>query len=431
MEYLISMIWVSAEFLCCIFFNGAFLEKRNKVKAQTVIVVAIWILMLLLAYSELNNILRQACILGLYTAASFVYYKGKILSHGFLSLICYVLVISIDTLFPYGVCVLLDITLDSLVWMKWMYTTVITIDKFLACFLAWLLLQIRKKKINLKMQGKWLGLTILFPAISVVIFLFMIFSYPGEQDISMRVIVFSIVLIISNIAILFVIDGMEKAVAKDQEVHLLRQQIAFQTDNFHALEKNYQIQRKSTHEFQRHIQALQDLMDQEEYSTAQDYLKRLHNNRSLKTFNIRSNHPVFDVILNQKHQYAQGQSVNMTVKVNDLSAVSIPTDTLVVLLSNLLDNAIEACQRLDGDKEIVCCILQEEALYISIRNTSLPVAIEEGKLPPSAKQSPEHGYGLSAVVYTLEQLQAEYTFTYQDGWFQFAAEIINLPYEEK
>ena len=115
----------------------------------------------------------------------------------------------------------------------------------------------------------------------------------------------------------------------------------------------------------------------------------------------------------------------MEVKVNDLSSVSIPTDTLVVLLSNLLDNAIEACQRLEGRREIVCNILQEDALYISIRNTSLPVMIQKGKLPPSTKRSLEHGYGLSAVVYTLEQLQAEYTFTYQDGWFQFAAEIEN------
>ena len=425
MEYLISIIWVSAEFLCCIFFNGAFLKKRDGRKSQAAIVLAIWILLIFLAYSDTNNIARQFCLLFLYTIVSYALYIGNILVHAFLALMCYILVVSMDTLFPYGVCALLGMTLDSLIWLKWMYTTVVTIDKFLACFLAWLLFRIRKNKTNPQIRGKWLILTILFPAISVVMFLVMLFCYPGGQDISMSVVVFSAVLIVSNIAILYVVDGVEKAVAKDQEVRLLKHQIAFQTDNFHALEKNYQIQRKSSHEFQRHMQALQDLMDQGEYATAQYYLKRLHNNRSLEAFSIRSYHPVFDVILNQKHQYAQGQNIRMEVKVNDLSSVSIPTDTLVVLLSNLLDNAIEACQRLEGCREIVCNILQEDALYISIRNTSLPVMIQKGKLPPSTKHSLEHGYGLSAVVYTLEQLQAEYTFTYQDGWFQFAAEIEN------
>ena len=116
----------------------------------------------------------------------------------------------------------------------------------------------------------------------------------------------------------------------------------------------------------------------------------------------------------------------MSVKVNDLSSVSIPTDLLVVLLSNLLDNAIEACLRLENHGEIVCNIIQEEALFISIRNTSLPVEIREGSLPATSKNSLEHGYGLGAVVYTLEQLKAEYTYTYQSGWFQFAAEIPNM-----
>lgn len=428
MEYLISIVWISTELLCCIFFSGAFLAKRDTKKTTIVITLVIWLLLILLAYSEVNAIIRQICLLSLYTVVSCSLYKGNILAHAFLSLMCYIFVVAMDTMLPYGVCAILDIAYDSLVWLKWTYTTVVTIDKFLACFLAWLLFQFRKTRTNSIIQNKWLVLSILFPAVSVIMFLVMLYSYPNSQDISMSVVAFSVVLIVSNIAILYVIDTVEKAVVQAQEVLLLKQQIAFQTDNFHALEKNYKIQRKATHEFKRHIQTLQDLMDQREYTTAQDYLKRLHNNRSLRAFSIRSNHPVFDVILNQKHQYAQEQNIQMSVKVNDLSGVSIPTDTLVVLLSNLLDNAIEACQRLKGPREIVCSILHEDTLFISIRNTSAPVVLPEGKLPPSTKHSPEHGYGLSAVVYTLDQLHAEYTFTYQDGWFHFVAEIAYTSY---
>lgn len=427
MEYLISVLWVCSEFLCCIFFNGSFLEKRNNKKViQAVIVTTSMILLVFLAYSELNDIVRQVFLISLYTFVSCTLFAGNFLIHALLTLLCYILAMAIDSLFTYGACAILDISFDSLIWLKCTYTTLVTIEKFLTSFLTWLLFRFQKKRNNSKVKGKWLVLTILFPAISVVMFLVLLYSYPSGQDISISVVVFSAVLIISNIAILYVIDGVEKSVAQEQEVSLLKQQIAFQTDNFHALEKNYQIQRKSSHEFQRHIQALQDLLDQGEYSTAKDYLRRLHRNRSLGAFSIRSNHPVFDVILNQKHQYAQEQNIRMTVNVNDLSGVTISTDTLVVLLSNLLDNAIEACQQLRGYREIVCNILQQDTLYISIRNTSPPVMIPEGKLPASTKHFPEHGYGLSAVVYTLEMLHGEYTFNYQDGWFQFAAEIENL-----
>ena len=90
---------------------------------------------------------------------------------------------------------------------------------------------------------------------------------------------------------------------------------------------------------------------------------------------------------------------------------------------NLLDNAIEACLKLEQNREIVCSILKEECIYISIRNTSAPVEILHGEIPTTKKETTEHGYGLPAVKYILNRMEAEYTFAYCDGWFQFVAEI--------
>ena len=183
------------------------------------------------------------------------------------------------------------------------------------------------------------------------------------------------------------------------------------------------MQRKATHEFERYIQVLRDLLDQKEYETASDFVDQLRNNRTLRVFSISSKHPVIDVILNQKYQLAQKYGIRMRVQVNDLSQISIQTDSLVVLLSNLLDNAVEACQRYTGKREIFCSIIFDDGVYIAVRNTSLPVEILNGKIDTSKKNVAEHGYGIPAIKYILEQLNAEYTFEYNDGWFQFVAEI--------
>ena len=103
--------------------------------------------------------------------------------------------------------------------------------------------------------------------------------------------------------------------------------------------------------------------------------------------------------------------------------MDIPTDSLCVVLTNLLDNAIEACRRIDGYREIRCYVLYDDGLYISIRNTSEPVEIVDGKIPTSKQDSLSHGFGLMSVGYVLDQLGVEYTFGYQEGWFHFAAEI--------
>lgn len=204
---------------------------------------------------------------------------------------------------------------------------------------------------------------------------------------------------------------------------LLRQHMEMQQESMTALEQNYRMQRKSAHEFEHHLQVLRDLLDREETDAARDYLNRLKKNRSIHVMSVSSNHPVIDVILNQKYQTARENEIKMQIQVNDLSALTVPTDSLVVVLTNLLDNAIEACRRLDGYREIFCSVLYDDGLYISIRNTSEEVTVVDGKIPTSKQDSLSHGFGLMSVTYVLEKLDAEYTFGYDEGWFHFAAEI--------
>ena len=133
-----------------------------------------------------------------------------------------------------------------------------------------------------------------------------------------------------------------KQTQPDGDMLLLRQHMEMQQESMAALEQNYRIQRKNAHEFEHHMQVLRDLLDRGEVSAARDYLDRLKKNRSIHVMSVSSNHPVIDVILNQKYQTARENEIKMQIQVNDLSALTIPTDSLVVVLTNLLDNAIEA-----------------------------------------------------------------------------------------
>lgn len=167
----------------------------------------------------------------------------------------------------------------------------------------------------------------------------------------------------------------------DQDMLLLRQHMEMQRENMNALEQNYRVQRKSAHEFEHHIQVIQDLLDRNEVGAVREYVDNLKKNRSICVYSVNSGHPVIDVILNQKYQSALENDIKMQIRVNDLSLLTIPTDSLVVVLTNLLDNAIEACRRIDGYREIIGCIVMNDGLYISIRNTSEAVKIVDGKIP--------------------------------------------------
>ncbi len=213
------------------------------------------------------------------------------------------------------------------------------------------------------------------------------------------------------------------AIPADSEALLLRQHMELQQESMNALEQSYRLQRKSAHEFEHHLQVLRDLLDRNETDTAREYLARLKKNRSIQVMHVSSKHPVVDVILNQKYHTARQSEINMQIQVNDLSGMGIPSDAMAVILTNLLDNAIEACRRVDGCRELFCTVLWDEGLTISIRNTSLPVNIVDGKIPTSKVDSLSHGFGLLSVSHVLDGLGAEYSFGYEDGWFCFTAEM--------
>lgn len=101
---------------------------------------------------------------------------------------------------------------------------------------------------------------------------------------------------------------------------------------------------------------------------------------------------------------------------------------LTILISNTLDNAIEACEKLpEEDRQIfVQVLLEEDVLFYAVRNRSLPVNVQPGQLPVTTKIPPAlHGYGLENVRTTLKKYSSLYAINYADGWFGFATDLPN------
>lgn len=428
MEYILSLLWGFLELLSFFLFNKAFLTQKRGGKISTIVFICTWLLMCGYSNTDIDPMLKQIVSVGVWVAFSFILYDGSWPSRIALAIVAYIFHAITDTAMIYGTCALLHIRMSEFVWRKLFYSTVVTIGKLLDVFLAWVLVRLRHSNGLRGIRNRWFLLMLLFPAVSMIVLVTVFFDYQNSEDLPWKAVLLSAILGIANVGVLYLIHALEKAAMRDRESALLKQQMTLQAENFASLEKNYRAQRKATHEFERHIQALQDLLKSGEYQTAEEYLQQLAHNQTLRLFRVHANHPVVDVILNQKYQEAQEKEIRMHLQVNDLSQMKIQTDLLVVLLSNLLDNAIEACQKIPQPREIDCSILLDDCVYLSVRNTSPVVTVQNGKIATSKAEKMDHGYGIPAIRYVLDHLGAEYTFAYQDGWFQAVAEI---PLEEK
>lgn len=65
---------------------------------------------------------------------------------------------------------------------------------------------------------------------------------------------------------------------------------------------------------------------------------------------VKTGRLVVDVLLSQKYHIAQSKGVHFLFQLDDLTCFGLKDEHLVVVLSNLVDNAIEACEKITDDK---------------------------------------------------------------------------------
>lgn len=425
MEYTISTIWILIELECFFIFSDAFLNRKRKTACCQLVLLLTCLVMVLYSNTRINAFFKQGvtmCIAGL---LSFYLFHGSWQRHILTVVLSYIFIGVSDILVIYGTSFCLGISYMDLVWKKMLYTMVVTIARLLNLLIAYILRRIRNNKPH-PVRGKWLLLILLFPAVSLIMLALVFNGYQHEQDLSPIAFAGSCIVAIANIAVIYLIHMLELSTKKEQAVFLLNQQITLQSQSILTLERSYREQRKATHDYKNHLQTIYDLLVNKKEQAAKEYVQQLQGIQVFRVFDANTNHPFIDAILNQKYHVAKKAAIDIQLQVNDLSAVWIEANVLVVLLANLLDNAIEACQRLPSGRAIHCCILLNDSLYVSIRNTSQPVTILDGNIETTKTPKEDHGYGLISIKHILHNLNAEFVFNYEDGWFSFAAEIPNV-----
>lgn len=423
MGELLTGLWTAMELISLYFFWRAFLQARVSGKQYIIALAALWAFFL--AYFSTNPSSEWQILIVIigYVATSFWVNKGLFHWHILIALLSYCSGIAINNIFCYGVCSLLGISLEVMIWRKPLFIVVVTAGKLTAIFLAWYIGHLWKERRTSVLRGKWLLFTILLFIASAVMLYIAFLKFQGTKGVSAGIVTFSAILFAVNAAFFYLAESLAKSTEQLKEAALLNQQLEIQTEQILALEKSYQAQRQTTHDFRNQLQAISGLLSMGKHDEAEKYTQELLGQHTVRIFAVNSGHPVIDAVLNHKYQLCKAHKIDIQFQVNDLSQVNLPTDMLVVLLSNLLDNAIEGCCRMEEERRIFCNLIANDTLFLSIRNTALPVAIRNGRIPTSKSNKEEHGYGLGRIQYILEQFRGEYSFEYKDGWFIYVAEI--------
>ncbi|EAZ86127.1 GHKL domain-containing protein [Lysinibacillus sp. FSL M8-0216] len=126
------------------------------------------------------------------------------------------------------------------------------------------------------------------------------------------------------------------------------------------------------HDFTNHIQVLHGLLQLEKTDQAKQYLASLSKEvQAIKSLKLNIDHPGLSILLQTKKLTAQNHNIDMDFTISQGDFNKIKTTDLIKILSNLIDNAIDAANELpEGQRKIMICCQADEGQYeFKITNT--------------------------------------------------------------
>ena len=228
---------------------------------------------------------------------------------------------------------------------------------------------------------------------------------------------------VMNVFVYYLINDIVIRDAKLHEKEMLELQVKNQIQMYRSVSENFDIQKRKSHEFKNQILCIEALLKDKEYDRAVDYVSKISKGFFKERNAINTNQVVVNAILNTKYEEAINKHIVFVFKVNDLSNIKMEDEDLVVILANLLNNAIEACENCIGKKVIKFKFMMEEQMIIlSVKNTCNQMIIYHNNEIATTKMinQDEHGVGIKNIIRIVEKYNGEYVIQNDEDQFYFS-----------
>lgn len=199
-------------------------------------------------------------------------------------------------------------------------------------------------------------------------------------------------------------------------------QMAQEKEKNEALLRAYTDQRRLTHEFRNQLAIAGELLREDKPAEAAAYIGGLLPRLEQGAAVVNTHNPVLDALIHYQYQRAAQQGTVMTFRLCSLAELPVDTQDMAVILSNLLENALEASAQ-EAAGEIVLQLAKDRGqLLLMVRNRTCAAPFAAGsRLPRSSKKEPGHGFGLRNVAALFQKYGAAWEVRCEDGWFQVTA----------
>jgi hypothetical protein len=258
----------------------------------------------------------------------------------------------------------------------------------------------------------WIAI-ILTPVLSIVILNCIFVS----ENINRRHIMTYVIAVSGLVALNFFVFDFFDTYAKQLKLALMEKQLKSEQENYSLIETKYLEIRQLKHDMRNQIEIANELIKNNEMTGALTHLTKLSDELSNVSGICYTGIPAIDSIINIKWQEAVSKNINYMSKVTVLEKFETDLLDLCRILSNALDNAVEACDKFEGEEKFIYIIFHaaDRKLHISVMNSANKVDVND--LRTTKLSGGPHGIGIGSIRNSAERLGGIVTFNWSDNVF--------------
>lgn len=229
--------------------------------------------------------------------------------------------------------------------------------------------------------------------------------FDEKPDLIWKMPLIAVLIFVGETALIYFWKRYRILLSERQKHFVEEQQVKAMKKRLEEAENFYGSIRKVRHEMKNHMANIKGLAEAGQYGEIEEYVHKMDETMQELEYKYVTGNAVTDVIINDKWRRAEKAGIRFDADLR--YSGEIPVFDFGIILNNLLDNAIEACEKLEAGKGFIRLSLKrkKQFLLLNVENSfdgNMPLR-EGALLPATTKHSAlpdivtEHGIGLENV----------------------------------